>query len=118
MSDQCFHGRNAHSCELCQQPKTETDNDTQCELAAWELLKEARQELEDYKTSAKRARDTITQAFLKVAEERDEARELARELRDVLALLISDLPRNRDWLNPDTEKIARVILTKAKEVLP
>lgn len=50
--------------------------------------------------------------------ERDEMVKLAQELRDALNLIVSDLPKNRDWLNPDTEKIAKAILEESKEVLP
>lgn len=53
----------------------------------------------------------------KAIAERNDALQLARELRDALALIVSDLPRNRDWLNPDTEKIAKVILIEANKQL-
>jgi inactivated superfamily I helicase len=74
----------------------ESDNDTQCELAAWELLKEAR-------------------------EERDKAQALARELRD--ALLAREELNQVGLLFADEALLRRVdethqkALTKAKEVL-
>lgn len=35
-----------------------------------------------------------------------------RELVSVLNLIVSDLPANRDWLNPDWENQARALLAK------
>jgi PleD family two-component response regulator len=73
----------------------ESDNDTQCELAAWELLKEAR-------------------------EERDKAQALARELRDAITPFIGLNPSSprvkAKW--PDFVERANAALIKAKEVLP
>jgi predicted alpha/beta superfamily hydrolase len=83
----------------------ESDNDTQCELAAWELLKEAR-------------------------EERDKAQALARELRDALAISLNQWRANaemngayRDFDNENTLEsqwfqALQKVLTKAKEVQP
>lgn len=126
----------------------ETGNDTQFELAAWELLKEARQDLADYKASAERARDAIIQAFLKVAGERDEAREkllkqrqvthglreLARELLDALENCREDsaeLLGEFDWMHKaggrngakyqeikDRISVADLLIDKAKDALP
>lgn len=67
---------------------------------------------------AEASRIANAEMYERAITERDQARDLARGLRDVLALLVSDLPKNRDWLNPDTEKIAKAILKEAKEVLP
>lgn len=103
----------------------ETDNDTQFELAAWELLKESRQELADYRASAERARDAITQAFLRVAKERDESRELARELRDALKGLAdnghTEICSALNYANKQCDcgvDSARMLVAKSKEVLP
>jgi hypothetical protein len=76
------------------QDTPETDNDTQFELAAWELLKEARQELEEYKASAQRAR------------------ELARQLLDAFERFHAFPNCSRARL------LAQEALTKAKEVMP
>ena len=62
---------------------TERENDLQCELAAWELLREARRERDEARTTiedAKRALNAtdyegILLAAMRVKEERDEARE-------------------------------------------
>ena len=37
----------------------ESDNDTQCELAAWELLKESREELDKAQALARELRDAL-----------------------------------------------------------
>jgi hypothetical protein len=69
-------------------PETDADNDTQCELAAWELLREARRERDELRAeleSEKIARNLIIAKGLKVERERDEARELCRELTDLVA---------------------------------
>ena len=68
----------------------DSDNDTQCELAAWELLKEAREE-RDKAIIKMNARVGLLLACLKS--------------------IINDLPQSRDWLNPDTEKVARELLS-------
>lgn len=94
----------------------ETDNDTQFELAAWELLKEAREELEEHKASAERARKTLCQTILKISGERDQARELARELRDALKAAFDEL-----YKSPIPAPLLIQIgeaYRKAKEVLP
>ncbi len=43
-------------------------------------------------------------------EDRDKRR--IKELEFLLGQIVTDLPANRDWLNPDTEKAAREILKK------
>jgi hypothetical protein len=55
---------------------TERENDLQCELAAWELLREARELL----ASAKTTRDHIIKREIEMQKERDEAREVASGL--------------------------------------
>ncbi len=101
---------------MSDRPTPETDNDTQFELAAWELLKEARQELEEYKASAQRAR------------------ELARQLLDALENCREDsveLLGEWDWKRGGGTRnsaqyeelegrvsIADSVIDKAKEVLP
>jgi hypothetical protein len=35
-----------------------------------------------------------------------------RELVDALYAIVTDLPRNRDWLDPTTERIARALLAE------
>jgi hypothetical protein len=95
---------------------------------------EAREELAEYKASSERARDVITQAFLRVAKERDEARELARELRDILECCREDsialcgewqwkrdagIRNERDMSEIDWNiERADSLIAKAKEVLP
>lgn len=37
----------------------------------------------------------------------------APDLLDALKMLISNLPINRDWLNPDVERYARAAIAKA-----
>jgi hypothetical protein len=69
----------------------ESDNNTQAELAAWELLKEAR-------------------------EERDKAQALARELRDALVAHYEEYFGYS--IRGDVHNRVVAALTKAKEVLP
>ena len=77
----------------------ESDNDTQCELAAWELLKEAR-------------------------EERDKAQALARDLRDALNTLglvvglTSFSHESQRAVLQDALDESRQALANAREVLP
>jgi hypothetical protein len=77
----------------------ESDNDTQCELAAWELLKQAR-------------------------EERDKAQALARELRDALNTLglvvglTSFRHESQRAVLQEALDESRQALTNAREVLP
>ena len=77
----------------------ESDNDTQCELAAWELLKEAR-------------------------EERDKAQALARDLRDALNTLglvvglTSFTHESQRAVLQEALDESRQALTNAREVLP
>jgi hypothetical protein len=77
----------------------ESDNDTQAELAAWELLKEARAE-------------------------RDKAQALVRELRDALNTLglvvglTAFRHESQRAVLQDALDASRQALTKAKEVLP
>jgi predicted translin family RNA/ssDNA-binding protein len=77
----------------------ESDNDTQAELAAWELLKEAR-------------------------EERDKAQALARELREACELMIigicaAAIPHSGERATASLAvSEARKALTNAREVLP
>jgi hypothetical protein len=69
----------------------ESDNDTQSELAAWELLKQAR-------------------------EERDKAQALARELRDALAGM--EQYYRQHCINAPLFMQVHTALTNAMEVLP
>jgi hypothetical protein len=77
----------------------ESDNDTQCELAAWEMLKEAR-------------------------EERDKAQALARDLRDALNTLglvvglTSFTHESQRAVLQQALDESRQALTNAREVLP
>ena len=41
--------------------------------------------------------------FKKLEQEKQEA-------IDVLKLIIDDLPKNRDWLDPDVEKVAKILI--------
>ena len=75
---------------MSDQLTNESGNDTQCELAAWELLKEAIEE-RDKAIIKMNARVGLLLACLKS--------------------IINDLPQSRDWLNPDTEKVARQLLS-------
>jgi hypothetical protein len=61
---------------------TERENDLQCELAAWELLREARELL----ASAKITRDHIIKRGIEMQKERDEAREALDCLLAVIGL--------------------------------
>jgi hypothetical protein len=53
----------------------------------------------------------------KATAQRDQAEELAWNLWDALTLLVSDLPINKDWLDPRVEKAAKIAMGKARQIL-
>jgi hypothetical protein len=95
----CFDRYDERRCEVTDQLTRESDNNTQAELAAWELLKEAR-------------------------EERDKAQALARELRDALNTLglvvglTAFKHESQRAVLQEALDASRQALTNAREVLP
>jgi hypothetical protein len=67
---------------------TERENDLQCELAAWELLREAKRELAEAREAFIIATDQMVQSQCKLRNalsERDEAMAIGQELADISA---------------------------------
>lgn len=60
----------------------------------------------DLKSSAKELIETSlsnTSAIIQIADER-------AALKNILKRILDDLPQNRDWLDPDLEKVARELV--------
>ena len=86
---------------------TERENDLQCELAAWELLREARELL----ASAKITRDHIIKREIEMQKERDEAWEENAKLHKIAERAIDDLA----WFNYSNAQRLRAELNQLKE---
>lgn len=64
-------------------PRTDAENDTQAELAAWELLQECRRELADAKTWSSKLADVADDLRAELEDAREQRDRLAEALRKI-----------------------------------
>jgi hypothetical protein len=103
---------------MSDRPTPETDQEEQIDNGDTVPLFEFCRKLERQRDAANSRFESSQHARMELKRERDEARELARELRDKLRALTDECLLcgfNQEW---DTFVEAESALTKAKELLP